>query len=74
MELSMAKFTNWDDVPLILDTQQVADLLNIHLNTVKRLIERGELKSSKVGRNHKIDKNDLKQYLDVSKGSGYKPQ
>lgn len=69
MELAlMTKYENWDEVPLVLSVQQVADVLSVHLNTVKRLIARGELKAFKVGRALRIDKVDLRQYLDTSKG------
>lgn len=65
----MAKFVNWDEVPLVLSTKQVADVLSIHINTVKRLITRGELPAAKIGRVLRVDKADLKQYLDKSKGN-----
>lgn len=69
MELMlMAKFVNWDDVPLVLSTRQVADILSVHINTVKRLITRGDLPASKIGRVLRIGKDDLKRYLDESKG------
>lgn len=69
MELMlMSKFVNWDEVPLVLSTRQVADILSVHINTVKRLITRGELPASKIGRVLRIGKADLKQYLDESKG------
>lgn len=64
----MAKFENWDEVPMVLSVRQVADVLSVHINTVKRLIARGELPASKVGRALRVDKVDLKQYLDASKG------
>lgn len=66
----MTKYENWDEVPLVLSVQQVADVLSVHLNTVKRLIARGELRASKIGRALRVDKVDLKDYLESTKGKG----
>lgn len=68
MELAfMTKYVNWDDVPLILGTKEVADVLGVHINTVKHLIATGTLPSFKIGRIRKVDKVDLKLYLEMSK-------
>lgn len=68
MELAfMTKYVNWDDVPLILGTKEVADVLGVHINTVKHLIAAGTLHSFKIGRIRKVDKVDLKLYLEMSK-------
>jgi excisionase family DNA binding protein len=47
-------FTNWDDIPLLLTTDEAAELLRLHVNTVKYLIRSGKLPASKVGRAWRI--------------------
>jgi len=59
----MSKFVNWKDVPIILSTQEVADVLGIHVNTVKALITKKKLQAFKVGRVLKINKADLQRYV-----------
>ena len=50
--------------------QEIADKLQIKKTTVYELIKRGELYSSKVGKQLRISEQQLKQYLERS-GSGY---
>lgn len=49
--------------------QEIADKLQIKKTTVYELIKRGELYSSKVGKQLRISEQQLKQYLERS-GSG----
>ena len=46
--------------------QEVADKLKIKKTTVYELIKRGELSSSKIGKQLRVSENQLKQYLDLS--------
>lgn len=54
---------NWDDVPSVMGTQQVADLLQVHINTVKKLITNGKLAAFRVGRVYRVNKADLLDYI-----------
>lgn len=56
---STAYKADWSDVPAVLTSQQAADVLGVHINTVKRMIYDGKLPAWKAGRNHKINKVDL---------------
>lgn len=61
----------------LLSAQEVADLLKISRNTVYELIKRGELHSSKVGKQVRVDKQEVGAYLSRTKTSdsaGYKFQ
>lgn len=62
------KFTNWDDVPLVLSSQQVANLLGIHRNTVKLLYDEGKLKGFEVGRLLKFNRADVMRYAGLING------
>lgn len=41
--------------------QEVADLLKLHYNTIRRMIKSGELPAEKIGRQWRIRKADLEQ-------------
>lgn len=59
----MTKFVDWKDVPLILGTKDAADVLGVHVNTVKNLIAEGRLSAFKIGRVLKIHKSELMRYV-----------
>lgn len=62
------KITSWDDLPAILTAEECAEFLRVHLNTVKRLLYDGELPGAKVGRQWRIDKRELRTYIEGGKG------
>jgi excisionase family DNA binding protein len=47
-------YTNWDEIPLVLTTDEAAGLLRVHVNTVKYLIRNGKLPATKIGRAWRI--------------------
>jgi len=49
----------------ILTPEQVADILQIHHLTVLKLIQRGELAASKIGRVYRIRESAINHYLDT---------
>ena len=57
------KFTDWAKVPLILDTQDLSDLLGVHINTVKVWLREGKIKSFKIGKARRVHKADLLNYV-----------
>jgi len=54
---------NWDKLPVVLDLQTVALILNVTEATVKSCIYKGILKSSKIGRKWVFDKEYIKTYI-----------
>jgi excisionase family DNA binding protein len=52
-------FTNWDDIPLVLTTDEAAGLLRVHVNTVKYLIRNGKLPATKIGRAWRIPREAI---------------
>lgn len=50
-----------------LNAIEVAELLNITKNTVYELVKRGELPAYKVGKKLRIDKSDVKEYINNQK-------
>ncbi len=51
---------------IVYTLEEVAKILRISESTVKRLIEDGELRARKVGRQWRIRKIDLDEYLAAS--------
>lgn len=72
--LLMAKFVDWKDVPIILSTKEVANILGVHVNTVKSLISKGDLPAFKVGRVLKINKSDLMRYVGLKEEANTQDQ
>jgi len=54
--------SSWDQVKA-LTAEQVAELLQIHIRTVHKLIRKGELKAKKVGRDYRIPRLAYEEYL-----------
>jgi len=59
-------WTNWDNVPLILSVKDVAGLLSVHYNTVKKMIHDGRLPAVKVGRAWRVKRESVKAMLEGS--------
>ena len=53
----------------LLSAQEVADILRIARNTVYELIKRGELASSKVGKQVRVSRTEVQSYLSKSKNT-----
>lgn len=51
----------------LLNAQEVADILKIARNTVYELVKRGELASSKVGKQVRVDRREVEAYLSRTK-------
>lgn len=43
--------------------QEVAEILGIHYQTVRKLIQKGELKAKKIGKGYIVTSENLKQYV-----------
>lgn len=43
--------------------QEVAEILGIHYQTVRKLIQNGELKAKKIGKGYIVTSENLKQYI-----------
>ena len=49
--------------------QEVADLLSVHKDTIRRAIKQGRLKAAKIGKEYRVSKLDLEHFY-KSKGGG----
>lgn len=50
----------------LLTLQQVADRLQVSISTVRRLIDAGELRTVRIGRNLRVRPEDLRAYIDAN--------
>lgn len=54
--------------------KEVADILDMNTETIKRYIHKEELKAYKIGREWRIEESDLKEFLfkesNIRKGEG----
>ena len=54
------------DYPDVLDMKQVGEMLGVCVKTVYRMVQNNELKSVRIGRQHRIAKRHLMQYMDIT--------
>lgn len=62
----MTDYVDWKNVPVVLDTKQVADLLNVHINTIKGLVKSNALPSFTIGRARRFHKRDVMRYVGLN--------
>ena len=52
--------------------KQISDMLNVHINTVKKWISSGKLMHYKIGQSVRVNKADLDSFLSEYKKGGKK--
>ena len=63
-------FTNYDELPLLLNTTQLADLLGVSHSSVYELIQKSGFPSLRIGKRIVIPKEELRQWIsDNTKGT-----
>lgn len=66
----MTEDTNGKDLPVMLTISEVAEYLKLHELTVRRLAREGELPAFKVGRQWRIQREKLQEWIDARSGQG----
>jgi excisionase family DNA binding protein len=66
----MTENTNGKDLPVMLTISEVAEYLKLHELTVRRLAREGELPAFKVGRQWRIQRAKLQDWIDARSGQG----
>ena len=56
-------FTNYDELPLLLNTTQLADLLGVSHSSVYELIQKPGFPSLRIGKRIVIPKEELRQWI-----------
>lgn len=63
MHISKSMITNTDDLPLVLTVSEVSKILGIGRNTAYDLIRCGAIKSFRAGRQIRVPKSALLEFL-----------
>lgn len=56
-------YTSYDDLPLVLSVEEVADVICVSRNTAYDLVRSGQIRSVRVGRQIRIPKDAIKDIL-----------
>ena len=59
-------FTNYDELPLLLNTTQLADLLGVSHSSVYELIQEDGFPSLRIGKRIVIPKEELRQWISTN--------
>lgn len=59
------KYTDFDQLPLLLTVKQLAAILGVSIHTAYDLVRSNHIESKRVGTQYRIPKESLKQYLDT---------
>ena len=54
---------SFEDLPLVLTLDEVARLMNISRSKVYELVRSNQIKSIRVGSQHRVPKHEIQQYL-----------
>lgn len=57
------RYTNYAQLPLILTVKEVAEVLGLGRNTVYELVRQGKIRSIRIGRQIKVPKSALVEFL-----------
>ena len=60
---------NWNEVPVVVDVGYVCVILGVTADTVQKLLRAGKLKGAKVGRDWRINKADLMNFVGAKEAS-----
>ena len=60
---------NFDDIPLVLTVEELMPILSIGRNTAFALVRSGQIKSIRAGKQIRILKHELLEYLTVGTGT-----
>jgi len=66
----MTENTNEKTLPDMMTISEVAEYLKLHELTVRRLAREGELPAFKVGRQWRIQRTKLQEWIDARSGQG----
>ncbi len=54
---------NWDDLPLVLTSDEVAEILRVSPQSVRAMCRDGRLQGTKIGKQWRIERRVLQAYL-----------
>lgn len=61
--MTRIRYRSWNEVPLVLNLEQLCVVLNCTDKTAKQLLVSGKIKANKDGRCWRIDREMVREYL-----------
>ena len=62
----MAIITSFENLPVVLQVKDLAEILSISQNTAYALVRSGQIRSVRTGRTYRIPKDAIIEYLNKS--------
>ena len=62
-------FRDWDDLPLIMGLSDISILTGLGVDRIRQLCADGTIPAFRVGKKWKVEKNDLRKWIDSQKVS-----
>ena len=62
----MAIITSFENLPVVLQVKDLAEILSISQNTAYALVRSGQIRSIRTGRTYRIPKDAIIEYLNKS--------
>ncbi|MBQ7296445.1 MAG: helix-turn-helix domain-containing protein [Clostridia bacterium] len=63
MRKKIVFFRDWEQMPLVLTPEEVAQLLNLNAQTIRKYARENIIPSIKVGNCHRFDRDVIKNYI-----------
>lgn len=62
-------YKEWDDLPLIMGLSDISILTGLGVDRIRQLCADGTIPAFRVGKKWKVEKNDLRKWIDSQKVS-----
>ncbi len=69
MAIKKRQITDWRDVPIVVDIDFVALVLNCHPESIRRMAAKGEIPAKKVGGVWRFNKSELRKFLGLGENN-----
>jgi excisionase family DNA binding protein len=58
----------------VVSTQQAAEIMGLHIQTIREYLRAGRIKAQRIGRVYVIDERDLRRFMAVERKPGRPPK
>ena len=62
-DLKSIDITEWEQLPLLLSTREVSNILRISISTAYALVEDQGFPKKRIGKTYKVSRDELKRWL-----------
>jgi excisionase family DNA binding protein len=67
MDFQISNLRQWDDLPLVLTTSEVAEVLRLQRRTVTRMLVAGRLRGVKTGKDWRVARVEVERFMNVTR-------